>query len=167
MQVESLHQLLTIMDEQARVMDDLSVLGRKKSQALVAGKMDQLDVLLRGEQALVFQMGRLEERRLNLQLEMAAQLGIHSSQLTLDRIVQGVPDDDAVRCREVAEHYGRTAGELAETNQLNTELIQQAMAYVDFSLQLLGARGASTAQVYSPHGRTGSDSNRRRLDNRF
>jgi hypothetical protein len=49
---------------------------------------------------------------------------------------------------------------------LNVDLTQQAMAYVDFSLQLLGASTPS-GSVYSPTGRGPQGSEpRRRLDSK-
>jgi len=162
-----LNQLLATMEEQVKFMTDLTALSQKKAVVLVDGNLDELDILLRGEQALIWQMGKLEERRFRLQVEIAAEVGIHPSQLTLDRLVQSVPAEFGARCRDIAERYGATATTLSQANQLNTELVQQAMAYVDFSLQLLGARGPATAQVYSPQGQRDPKTGAlRRLDNR-
>lgn len=163
----SMGQLLAVMEEQVKIMSDLAALSKKKSQVLVEGRLDELDVLLRGEQALIWQMGRLEERRFRLQMDVAAQMNVHPSQITLERLLQAAPAEYGERCRQVAEQYGESARELTQVNQLNTDLIQQAMAYVDFSLQLLGARGPASAQVYSPSGSRGQpDPKLRRLDNR-
>lgn len=167
MDPQRLNQLLAAMEEQVKIMSDLSALSRKKSLLLVDGNLDELDILLRGEQALIWQMGKLEERRLRLQMELAAELKIHPGQLTLERLLAQVPPEFGPRCQTVAELYGETAKTLMEVNQLNTELVQQSMAYVDFSLQLLGARGPATAQVYSAQGhRDQRDGKLRRLDNR-
>lgn len=161
-----LNQLLAVMEEQLKLMTDLNALSKKKSQLLVDSNLDELDIILRGEQALIWQMGRLEERRFNGQVDLARQIGIHPTQLTLEKLCEAVPAEFAERCRFVAEHYGKTALELSQVNQLNNELIQQAMAYVDFSLQLLGARGPG-GQVYSPQGNRGKqDEKLRRLDSR-
>lgn len=167
MDPQRLTQLLAVMDEQIKYMTDLTALSSKKSQLLVEGNLDELDILLRGEQALVWQLGKLEERRFQLQFELAAALRIHPGQLTLERLLAEVPSEFADRCRQVAGQYGEAATTLAEANKLNTELVQQAMAYVDFSLQMLGARGPASAQVYSPTGQRDSrDGKLRRLDNR-
>lgn len=168
MDPQTLTQLLTLMDEQVKVMADLTALSKKKSEVLVDGNIAELDVLLRGEQAFIWQMGRLEEKRFNLQLDLASQLQIHPSQLTLERLLKSVPTDLAKRCEAVAARYGSTAGELSQVNQLNSELIQQAMAYTDFSLQLLGAGKSAGGQVYSPQGpkQAPAGPKRRRLDDR-
>lgn len=167
MDPQRLNQLLAIMEEQTKIMGDLTALSKKKAQVLVDANLDELDILLRGEQALVWQLGRLEERRFQQQAAVAADIGIHSSQVTLERLLTDVPEGYGNRCDEVARQYGETAKELTQVNQLNTELIQQAMAYVDFSLQLLGGRGPATGQVYSPRGQQGpADGKLRRLDNR-
>ncbi|MDF2628937.1 MAG: FlgN protein [Symbiobacteriaceae bacterium] len=167
MDPQRLTSLLALMEEQVKIMNDLSALTQKKSLLLVDGNLDELDILLRGEQALIWQMGKLEERRFRLQVEIASELRIHASQLTLERLVATVPPEYGPRCQTVAETYGASAKALMEANQLNTELVQQAMAYVDFSLQLLGARGPASAQVYSAQGqRDPRDGKLRRLDNR-
>jgi flagellar biosynthesis/type III secretory pathway chaperone len=160
-------QLLATMDEQVKFMTDLTALSQKKSQVLVEGNLDELDILLRGEQALVWQMGKLEERRFQLQMEVAADLRLHPAQLTLEKLLAVVPPEYTAHCEEVARRYAQTASTLVEANQLNTELVKQAMAYVDFSLQLLGARSPASTQVYSPQGsRDPKDAKLRRLDNR-
>jgi flagellar biosynthesis/type III secretory pathway chaperone len=167
MDPQRLNQLLAIMEEQVKIMSDLTLLSRKKSQVLVDGNLEELDILLRGEQALIWQMGKLEERRFSLQVELAASLGLHPGQLTLEKLLAAVPAEFGPRCESVAKQYGEQATTLSQVNQLNTGLVQQAMAYVDFSLQLLGARGAASAQVYSPQGqRDGKDGKLRRLDNK-
>lgn len=168
MDPQTLNQLLTLMDEQVKVMADLTALSKKKSEVLVDGNIEELDVLLRGEQALIWQMGRLEDKRFHLQMDLASQLQIHPSQLTLEKLRKSVPADLATRCDAVAERYGATAGELSQVNQLNSELIQQAMAYVDFSLQLMGAGKPTAGQVYSPQGPKPAPTgpSRRRLDDR-
>lgn len=167
MDPQRLNQLLATMEEQTKIMSDLRALSQKKSLLLVDGNLDELDILLRGEQALIWQMGKLEERRFRLQAEIAAELRIHPGQLTLERLIASVPPDFGPRCQSVAEAYGDIAKALTEANQLNTELVQQAMAYVDFSIQLLGGRSPATAQVYSAQGyRDQRDGKLRRLDNR-
>lgn len=166
MDIQTLNQLLTVMEEQLKVMSDLTALSKKKSQILVDGQMDQLDILLRGEQALIYQMGRLEERRFQLQLELAGQLDIHASQLTLDHLLKSITSEHQDRCKKIAEQYTGVARDLNQSNQLNAELIQQAMAYVDFSLQFLGASAPSSAKTYSSKGQRPTDGKLRRLDNR-
>jgi len=164
--LHNLNQLLVVMEEQLKVMSDLTVLSKKKSQILVDGQIDQLDILLRGEQALMFQLGRLEERRFQLQVDLAGQLNIHASQLTLDHLLKSLTSEHQERCKKIADQYTGVARDLNQSNQLNAELIQQAMAYVDFSLQFLGAAAPSSAKTYSHKGQRSADGKLRRLDNR-
>ncbi len=166
MNIQTLNQLLAAMEEQVKVMSDLGALSKKKSQILVDGQMDQLDILLRAEQALIYQMGRLEERRFQLQMDLAVQLNIHASQLTLEHLLKSLTSEHQDLCKKIAEQYTAVARDLNQSNQLNAELIQQAMAYVDFSLQFLGAAGPGSAKTYSAKGQRPTDGKLRRLDNR-
>jgi flagellar biosynthesis/type III secretory pathway chaperone len=164
---ESVRQMMGVMEEQLRVIDDLTAVGKKKSEVLVGGDLQRLDILLRGEQALIWHMKQLEERRFRLAVAMASQMGTHPSALTLDSVIAGLPDDDRAECKTVVNRFSRTAEELAEVNQLNADLVQQAMAYVDYTLQAFGAGRRSTGKVYSPAGPQGLRERKlHRLDNR-
>lgn len=166
MDEKALQQLLGLMEEQVKLIQDLTELSKRQSQVLVTGQLDELDTLTGGAQAVIWKLGKLEEKRFNLQTAVAAGLGIHPSQLTLSRLHAALPPDLAQRSTALADAYGAATQELVRVNQLNVDLTQQAMAYVDFSLQLLGASTPS-GSVYSPTGR-GPQGNepRRRLDNK-
>lgn len=162
----ALQQLLGLMEEQVKLIRDLTELSKRQSQVLVNGQLDELDTLTSGAQAVIWKLGKLEEKRFDLQTTVATGLGIHPSQLTLSRLLAALPPALAERSSLLAEAYGEATQELVRVNQLNVDLTQQAMAYVDFSLQLLGASTPS-GSVYSPTGR-GPQGNepRRRLDNK-
>jgi flagellar biosynthesis/type III secretory pathway chaperone len=166
-EVQKLSNLLVVMETQLQIMEDLTALCRKQSLVLVTGGLEDLDILLQGEQALIWRMGRLEERRFHLQREVAASMGIHPAGLTLERLLSDCPTAQTPRCREIAQRYGSAAGELMEANQQNAELLKQAMAFVDFSMQAMGARDHTHGKVYSPRGNQGpTAAPTRRLDNR-
>jgi flagellar biosynthesis/type III secretory pathway chaperone len=166
MNEKAVQQLLALMEEQVKLIEDLTELSKRQSQVLVNGKLDELDVLTGGAQAVIWKLGKLEEKRFELQTAVAAELGIHPSQLTLSRLHAALPPDLAERSIALAEAYGAATQELSRVNQLNVDLTQQAMAYVDFSLQLLGASTPS-GSVYSPTGRGPQGSEpRRRLDSK-
>lgn len=166
MDLNALNRLLTVMEGQAALMDSLVELGRAAAAVLVAGDLPRLEGYLRGEQALIWQIGRLEERRFHLQQEVAASLQLHPGALTLQRLLQQCPPAEASRCQTVADRFSTVVGELARVNQLNGELIQQAMAFVDFAIAALGGRETG-GQIYSPEGSKGqAESRLRRLDSR-
>lgn len=166
MDAQALEQLLRLMEEQVTLIQDLTELSKRQSQVLVNGKLDELDTLTQGAQAVIWKLGKLEERRFDLQRTVAASLGIHPSQLTLSRLHGALPPELAVRSTALTDSYESATQELVRVNQLNVDLTQQAMAYVDFSLQLLGASGPGSS-IYSPTGRGPQGGEpRRRLDNK-
>jgi flagellar biosynthesis/type III secretory pathway chaperone len=166
MDVTLLQQLLGLMEEQVKLLQDLIELGKRQSTVLVSGKLDELDTMTGGAQALIWKLGKIEEKRFALQAAAAAVLGIHPSQLTLSRLHEALPADLAARSTALSDAYGGATQELVRVNQLNVDLTQQAMAYVDYSLQLFGASMPS-GTVYSPTGRgPQGQEQRRRLDNR-
>jgi hypothetical protein len=100
-------------------------------------------------------------------VQVAGEMDCHPTEVTCARLVELAPPHEAARCQQISETYGTSARELMERNRLNSELIQQAMSYVDYTLQFLGATDSASGQVYSPRGnRDGKEAKLRRLDNR-
>lgn len=166
MDVTLLQQLLGLMEEQVKLLQDLLEVGKRQTQVLVVGKLDELDTLTGGAQALIWKLGKIEEKRFAHQATVAAAMGIHPSQLTLSRLHAALSTEMAERCTALSDAYTAATQELVRVNQVNVDLTQQAMAYVDYSLQLMGA-SAPSGTVYSPTGRGPQGHEpRRRLDNR-
>jgi flagellar biosynthesis/type III secretory pathway chaperone len=153
--VEHVEQMLSVIEQQIAVMRDLSELSRKKSRVIVNGDLPTLDTLLKGEQALAFRLGRLEEQRVSLQTRLARAEGLPPEALRLEEIFPRVPTETAERCAVVADQFAEAVDTLQFHNRVNSDLIQQALAFTEYNLAVLGARSAGRGQTeYAPKGRT-------------
>lgn len=162
------NQLDTAMDGQLRILNDLLEMERKKTEVLLVGKPTDLEVLIKGEQLLTWQLARSEEQRQSVQEELAGALGLTTDQVTLNRVIAAAPPDHRDRLEHLASDYHEVCAALDSQNARNSELIKGALAYFDFAAQVL--RGSSTpGTVYSASGPTRQEPARRDpryLDNR-
>ncbi|BDG61745.1 flagellar protein FlgN [Caldinitratiruptor microaerophilus] len=145
-------ELMEAMEAQLSILDDLLAIQRKKTDVLVAGRADELEVLVRGEQVLIWRLARAEERRQHLQEALAGALGIPPQELTLRRLVEEAGADLRQPLEAIQDRYARTVTELQKCNSLNHDLIQNALAYVDFALSLLQGPPPQ-GDTYTPDGR--------------
>lgn len=148
---EQVTQMLIVLEQQIHLLNDLGDVAEKKAHVLVRQQLPELDALLRAEQALHFRLGRLEDRRLHLQGLLARAAGIPIEAMRLDEVCRRVPSDLVGRCVELAGQFSGAVENLQFRNQVNMELTEQAMAFADFSLRLLGARDMGPRRAaYSP-----------------
>ncbi|MGE4284523.1 MAG: flagellar export chaperone FlgN, partial [Clostridia bacterium] len=59
----SINTLLDILEQQERVYESILKLAKDKTEVIVAGRIAELESLVKLEQALVVQIGRLEQQR--------------------------------------------------------------------------------------------------------
>lgn len=150
MNLEALSDLAALMDAQVAMLDDLCELGRKKTVLLVENDLTGLEAVVKAEQALLWKIGRLEERRYRQQLLFAGDAGPEATRLA--ELVRLAPPPLRERLSALQDHYGRSVTELGRLNETNRRLIEQALTFVDFTLELIAAaRGAG--QTYTEAGK--------------
>ncbi|MCL6450625.1 MAG: flagellar protein FlgN [Acetobacteraceae bacterium] len=145
-------RLARVLDEQVELYGALLELSRRKQRVLVEGGLQDLERLVEAEQALLWRAGKAEERRLALQDELLGELGLPAGgRVTLSQLLQRLDGSTAERYREVAGRLKALVAELVALNAANTELVNQALAYVRFSLRSL-ARLGGEPPTYRPPG---------------
>lgn len=134
-----------------RLLEGLAELEGKKTEALVANRAADLDLHVKGQQALVWQLGRAEERRLAVQELLARELGLPPGDLTAAHLVESAPLEARAELESLRQKCLVASASLSERNRRNGELIRGALAYASFAAQVL--RGSAGAGVtYSASG---------------
>lgn len=134
--------ILGNLARQSQCYRDLLNLARKKKDILVAGQVQELDKLLAAEHALILRAGRLEEERLSLVKDLAAQRELDAGEITLGHLIEGLEEPEQSRARELAGELRELLAELQAENRLNQQLIRQSLDFIEFSLGLFSAKSA-------------------------
>ncbi|AOZ93234.1 flagellar protein FlgN [Paenibacillus crassostreae] len=113
--------------------------GEHKKKAIIANEIDRIISLVNQESKIVKQIEVLEEERstsINLFLK---EKGIKSNlKLNLKELSRLVFEpEDKSRLHKVHLHLNETLNKLKELNDINQQLIQQAISYIDFSIETL------------------------------
>lgn len=160
-----LAEIAGLMEAQAGVFAGLLDLARRKKDALIAGNLPDLDEIVKGEQALLWQGGRLEDRRYRLQQDLALTLGADPESMTLGQALKAAGDDLRERFQDLQQNLGTILEGLDDLNQINQQLLEQSLSFVNYSIQIISqARGQSP--TYGADGRVdgGKPDPRRRVD---
>lgn len=146
-------RLLAILAELLELYQDLLKLSREKREILISGKAQALEAITKKEELLILQIGKLDHMRAAVAQEAGAAVGLTGDQVTLASLQEKAPAPIAERLRKLDADFAATTGELVPLNQVNTQLIQQALNYVNYNINILAQ--TTTGPTYAPQGQTG------------
>jgi flagellar biosynthesis/type III secretory pathway chaperone len=143
--IDTLEQLNTIHIQMLAV-------AESKRDAIMNNGVDQLIGILNQESKIMKQIEQMEEARVTASYEFLQSKGIKSTlNLTLTEISRLVFDpDDKRKLLAVQAELSQHLGKLKELNQLNQKLIEQSLAFIDYSLEMLAIRPEQEATYQHP-----------------
>lgn len=143
-------KLIAVLNDILNLYQAVLELATRKRAVLVAADVKELEAITKQEEALILQIGKLEKLRAEMLSRIAAGNKINSGKLTLTQIKQFADEKTAEQLAKLGESLKNVAGELAELNGINTQLIKQAIFFVDCNMNILARNVADP--VYVPHG---------------
>lgn len=146
-------RLIALMSELLDLYQALLTLSRQKREILIAGKAQSLESITRQEELLILQAGKLEVIREKLIREIADHCGVSTQGLSLAAISELAEPADAERLSALGTAFEQVSHELVPLNRLNTELIEQALRFVNYSINILTQ--SQSSNTYEPHGKSG------------
>lgn len=149
---EKIHDLTAILDEEITIYRELLQLAKNKQKTLLdeARELQTIEAINAREVQLAQEIANAEKRRLQIMDDLASHQGSHSPALTLMDLAQllGAPADQYLLERR--EAISNLLAELKELNAFNKKILEQELAFIDFSLNLF--TGETGRQGYSPAG---------------
>lgn len=139
-----INELANILEQEARVYDSILNISRNKTKIIVEGKVTELENIVKLEQSLVLQIGRLENLREEIVEKCAEQLGVNPSDITVSELVKHLKGDHAKKLKASQQKMASTLSDLKNTNDLNSKLIKNSLDFINFSINLFVDAGAGS-----------------------
>lgn len=133
----AVQDIVRILDEQAELYGELLDTANEKTPVLVKGDVEQLNVILQKERKLIARAEQLEQQRILETHRHFVSLGYISRMNTLREVIQSVNQPELKqRLIEQQRELSGLLEELRRVNDLNQQLIRQALAFIDYSIGL-------------------------------
>lgn len=129
---EALQGLNTNLKRQVELYEALNDLERDKQKALLTNNIQAIDSITARQEPLLLGVSRLEKERLQWAEQIGRDLGKVPEDLTLAELVEHFPVLEGVSL-----DLDRVVRQLQEIHEINTQLLQQAMKVVDFTVGML------------------------------
>ncbi|HWQ61266.1 MAG TPA: flagellar protein FlgN [Negativicutes bacterium] len=154
-------KLVALLAEMAALYQAILELSRQKRDILIAVKPQDLEAVTKREELLILQVGKLEAARVKLMQQLVAASGVSADGLTLTDVKRLAGPAIAEELDKVAADFDRIMLELAPVNKLNAELIQRALGFINYNINILTQ--STTGPTYAPQGKGEPDSHVRKL----
>jgi hypothetical protein len=156
-------ELIDVLNKESVLYEDILKMSGSKTDIIVQGKVSDLESITRIEQALILQIGKLENEREKIADRLAKQLKVEPSEITVTKLSKYLPKGDASRLKACCIKFGSTIKSLSDTNGLNSKLIRNSLDYIDFSLNIFSNAGSAN-NLYSNLGQTNDSKKRNFFD---
>ena len=144
--------VLTLLEEQKVIYEDLLSVSKIKQTELVKGSLLALDSLTRREEALIFQAGRLEDERFRYTNELITANNLEAN-ASIVQVFEAAPTDVKRRMEDIHNQLVAALAELDKINRENISLIQQSLRILNYTIETISQ---DTKITYSPdEGRAG------------
>ncbi|MGI5901748.1 MAG: flagellar protein FlgN [Desulfitobacteriia bacterium] len=117
---------------QLKYLKELIELEQQKKRALTDNNIPEIELITAQEEKILLEITNLEENRLTSAEFFAQKIGKESKEITLSDIEAVYPELKPLRLE-----LESAMGELKELNETNTNLLENAINLVNFTLQAL------------------------------
>ncbi|WP_027409283.1 flagellar protein FlgN [Anoxybacteroides tepidamans] len=130
-------QLIDLLGEYVRLHERLLESARTKTEVLKKGDMEALTAMIKEEQKQIAAVSQLEKERMQLMERIAQQSGHLGEELTLTACIEWVEEPKKSVLKRLQEELSAVVSELKNVNQLNQQLIQQSLQFVNMTLNFI------------------------------
>ncbi|HEY2494676.1 MAG TPA: flagellar protein FlgN [Paenibacillus sp.] len=148
----ALNKLIQAMEQLDTAHHHMLEIAESKRVTIMNNDVERLITILNQESKVMKQIEQLEQIRVSASYELLQEKGIKSLlNLTVTELVRLVFDpEDKRKLLDVQSRLSHTLAQVQEINQLNQKLIEQSLAFIDYSLDVLIDRPTQEATYQHP-----------------
>ena len=151
-----MEQLLELMEEQIERHNELLGLSLEEKDAIISNDIETLQKLVNLKNIVISQNNKLEKKRLSLINDISTVMASDKTDIDLTELIEfmkGRPEEENLK--DVGRRLRAVVNELKEANDLNKDLLEQALMFVEYSLNAL--RTTLAPEVNVPVGKPSAD----------
>jgi flagellar biosynthesis/type III secretory pathway chaperone len=159
----SAQQIINMMEKLVDVHQTLNEQGVRKTEILKTGEMKALEALMKEEEATVSQLKAFEDERNAAVDSFLEQKSILPGNVTIEALIKFVKPEEQDRLTAVHQMLLNEIVALKQRNELNQQLIQQSLQFVNLSLNMVQPQAQPTNYDRPGKQKNQTDNNRHSL----
>jgi flagellar biosynthesis/type III secretory pathway chaperone len=147
-----INQLIDILGEQATRCEELLGLALEKKDVIIKDDIEQLQKITNLENMVINQNNRLERQRNDLLASIAEVLGKRGQIMDITALTEAMAGQaEQAPLREVGDRLREVLAKLKTANGTNRALIENALEYIDYSLNVIRTSAQLEGPEYPKH----------------
>ncbi|SFM38054.1 flagellar protein FlgN [Pelosinus propionicus] len=138
-----------VLEKMLIVYQAIFELSLQKREVLVQRNISELEMIMKQEENLCFEVARLDKIRKSIIQELAAIYGITEMKSALSQLIEAADQDEIGNLKNVEQEFTTIILKISEVNNVNKELVEQGLLIVNYSLNLLAQ--SSVGPTYHPN----------------
>ncbi len=133
-----LSDLINNLQEQKQYYTELVLIAKEKRNVIIANDLENLNKFTTVENMLISKNNKADEKITEVISDIGIVLNLDESQLNISSIVKSInSNDDKVTLTNLSKDLIALVSDLKKYNDINRELINTAMDYIDFSMNVI------------------------------
>lgn len=133
----SINKIINILEKEIEICQGLVDLSKKIRSAVEDNNIEEIDRLVRMEDALTMKFSAIEKSRALLVKEYMIDAGYDGDNYCITELQKYVDKKNAKKLTGIKEKLTNKISELAQLNQTNNMLIKSRLDWINFSLKTL------------------------------
>ena len=155
-------KIIEILAKEHSYYKDLLELSNKKKSIVIEGKVAELDKIVRIEQNMIFDLGQLEKIREQELQKFCTMLKLEG-RTNVGELIKHLPEHLAEQLKTLQKELSSTITALQNANNINGELIQQSLDYIEYSVNMITSTGPVNSLYDDLKGAKKGTENKKRL----
>ncbi len=136
-------KLIDVLNKEMSIYQGILKLANEKTGVIIKGRVSELEGITKLEQSSIVKLSKLEEEREALVEQVAAELKVEPSELTLKSLMKQLTKEQSKELESCYEALPKIFSDLSDANVLNSKLIRSSLDYIDFSINVLTSSGST------------------------
>ena len=150
-----IENLIKALQYEYRTYQGILKLAERKTECLVKNNTEELQTITEEEKQAAEQTFKLNQVREQIIVKICEETGLDYKTMTLDVLKQQMPAQYQKALIDAKDKLNEVVNKLIARNGINEKLIDNAVKYIDFNMQLISSPQPSVPQ----YGRTGNEVN--------
>lgn len=155
--------IISILKEEYGYYKDILELSKSKKKIITEGKVGELDKIVKLEQNMILNIGQLEKKREEEVSKLCSILGVKHDKITVSEIAKVIQEEQKNELEKVQSEFLEILSELKSVNDLNGQLLEQSLEYIDYSINLIAGSGMETGSLYEDIGKGKNRSSKKNI----
>ncbi len=160
---KEVNAVIDILNKEYSYYADILELSKSKKKIIIEGKVAELDKIVKLEQDMIFNIGQLERKREEELSKLCKAFDMDSTKVTISDLTKVLQPESRKKLEDIQGKLEDIFSELKTVNDINGQLIEQSIEYIDYSINLFTGSGMETGSLYEDLGKNKSKQGKKNI----